>query len=60
VDSDEDVSWAHGWYLSLTPPGRQQIEQLSGPLDVRVHVRRDFTSVSRDRAKSFRLAESRD
>lgn len=60
VDIDDDVIWGQGTYFSLTPAGRQQIEALNGPLDVRVHVRRSYMPDSRDEVEQSRLAESRD
>lgn len=60
VDIDDDVIWGQGTYLSLTPAGRRQIEALTGPLDVRVHVRRSFIPGSSDQAEVFRLASARD
>jgi hypothetical protein len=60
VDIDDDVIWGQGTYLSLTPAGRQQLEGLTGPLNVRVHVRRSYIPGSFDEVEQSRLAESRD
>ncbi len=60
VDIDDDFIWGQGMYLSLTPEGRQQLEMVIGPLNVRVHVRRSYIPGSRNESEKSRLAESRD
>lgn len=60
VDIDDDVIWGQGMYFSLTPAGQQQIELLTGPLNIRVHVRRSHNPDSRDEPEKSRLAESSD
>ena len=60
VDIDDDVIWGQGAYISLTPVGRQQIEVLMGPLDVRVHVRRSYRPGSKEGAKKFKLSSARE
>ena len=60
VDMEDDVIWGQGTYLSLTPAGRAQIEALTGPLDVRVYVRRSYLPDSGETSEESRLAESRD
>lgn len=60
VDLEDDAIWGQGFYLNLTPVGRQQIEALTGSLDVRVLARRSYKPDTRDKAEESRLADSRD
>ena len=59
VDIEDKVIWGQGSYLSLTPSGRQQVEALIGPLDVRVYARRSYISGPSDSDEESRFAESK-
>jgi hypothetical protein len=60
VDVDDDVIWGEGAYISLTMAGQQQVEDLMGPLNVRVHVRRSYESESNQGVEKSRLVSSRE
>ena len=60
VDADDDVIRGQGTYLSLTPEGRQQLEVLRGPLDVRVHFRRSYRPDSKEESEESRVSSARE
>lgn len=51
---DEDGSWGEGAYVSVTSLGLDQIEALSGPLQLFVHARRTYQSELIDGAPGVR------
>ena len=60
VDVNDDVIWGEGAYISLTMDGKQQVEVIMGPLNVRVHVRRSYESESNQGVVRSRLISSRE
>ncbi len=60
VNVGEDVIWGQGMYLSLTPLGLKQIEQLMGELAVTVLVRRSYQEESREEAEQSRVVAAQD
>ena len=58
VDVDDEVIWGEGMYITLTPAGRQQLEQVTGPLSIEVYARRICSPDSRNGQPQVRTAVS--
>jgi hypothetical protein len=60
IDVGEDVLWGEGILVTITPDGRAQIENATGPIDVHVYARRTATRETGQSEVTERRATARD